>query len=88
MSTAEPTLPPVVMVRAKPWWQSSTVWLNAVGIVVAMLTGFLELDFIREIPSIQSWNVGILGVLNVVLRVFRTVAPVTVLGQLVAPLKD
>jgi len=81
----EPGPPPAaVVVRVKPWYRSSTVWLNSIGIAAALLTGFLELDFIREIPSIQSWNIGILGVLNVILRVFRTVAPVTVLGKIVA----
>lgn len=71
-----------VVVTAKPWWRSLTVWLNVASIGAALLTGLLELDFIKS-----SWNIGVLGILNVVLRVFKTTQPVTVAGQIVAPIK-
>lgn len=78
LSTPEKT----VVVTAKPWWRSLTVWLNVAGIGAALLTGLLELDFIKS-----SWNIGVLGVLNVMLRVFKTTQPVTVGGAIVAPIK-
>lgn len=77
----EPLPPPtVVVVPLKPFWHSATVWLNVFGIVAAVITGLLELDFIKS-----SMSVGTLGVLNVLLRVFHTRSPVTVMGRITAP---
>lgn len=83
----EGTLTPTVVVDAKPWWQSITIWINILGIIVMILTGILELEFLASIPNLQAWILGILGVLNVILRVMKTVAPVTVLGKVVAPMR-
>lgn len=78
----EPAPEQAIVVTAKPWYRSLTVWLNVAGIGAAILSGILELDFIKS-----SWNIGVLGILNVVLRVFKTAQPVTVAGTIVAPIK-
>lgn len=74
--------PPIlVAVAVRPWYKSATVWLNIGSIAAAVVTGLLELDWVRA-----SLGVGTLGVLNVLLRVFKTNAPVTVAGKIIAPI--
>lgn len=59
-----------VLVPAKPWWQSKTLWLNA----LVILAGLLEV--VREsgqlLPATAAWvGVGLAGV-NLILRTLTT----------------
>lgn len=88
MTAHEGTLNPVtVVVEAKPWWKSITILANVVGVLIMFLTSIAELEFLQNVPYLESWVIGALGVLNVILRVVKTVGPVTVLGKVMAPLR-
>lgn len=54
----------------KPWWESKTIWVNAILLTIAILGVFLDYKVIDpQIVSIAS------AILNVVLR-FVTTEPV------------
>jgi hypothetical protein len=49
----------------KPWWESKTVWINSLTLIVLLLTTLADLD----IPA--DWEKAVLGIvalLNVLLR--------------------
>lgn len=51
--------------NTKPWWESKTVWVNSLTLIVLFLTTLVDLD----IPA--DWEkaiVGIIALLNVFLR--------------------
>jgi glycopeptide antibiotics resistance protein len=53
----------------KTWWQSKTVWLGIVTILIAALTQFTTLI---ESQDVKNAILGVIGLLNVILRVFST----------------
>ena len=59
---------------SKPWYESTTLWGNAVG-MLAMLAGVFGVDVLND-PTVQAQVVSaILVVFNVVNR-FRTTTPI------------
>lgn len=58
---------------SKPWWASSTIWLNGITIVTAMLTG---LGYGFEPEDIAAITGLVTPILNVLLRVFVTSRPI------------
>lgn len=57
-----------VVVETKPWYQSLTLWTNAIGFLIAVLS---LTEFMAIVP--QSWApyiAFILAVLNIALRYF------------------
>jgi hypothetical protein len=55
------------MEETKPFWASKTLWVNAVA-VIAAITGAFSLDLGLDAETRASLVVGIMGVVNVVLR--------------------
>ena len=76
---------PVVVVP-KPWWTSITVWVNMIGLLIMFLTGVLDMEFLNSIPHATAWIASILAFLNLILRIMKTVGPLTVMGSVVTPL--
>jgi len=75
-----------VVVTPKPWWTSVTVWVNVIGLLIMFLTGILEMEFLDTIPHVNAWIAALLAFLNLVLRIMKTVGPLTVMGSVVTPL--
>jgi len=60
--------------ETKPFWQSKTLWANAVGFI-AVLTGAFGLDLGLD-PETQITIVGaVMAVINIILR-FTTKQPI------------
>lgn len=57
----------------KTWYQSKTVWLGIITIIVAALTQF---SGIVESPDLKNAILAVVGLLNVLLRVFSTAEPI------------
>lgn len=59
----------------KTWWQSKTVWLNALLTVIGAASFFAEPknDPVLTVPSISA---AVVGVGNIALRVWFTAAPI------------
>lgn len=57
----------------KTWYQSKTVWLGIITILVAALTQF---SGIVESPDLKNGILAVVGLLNVLLRVFSTAQPI------------
>lgn len=68
----------VVLVEVKPFWQSKTIWINALTILGAFLLFLMGSSEAGQLPFPLDlrWVVFIQGVINLALR-FLTTAPVT-----------
>lgn len=81
-----------VLVKAKPWWKSATVWVNGVVITAAVLVEVQEA--LVELPAglVPGWLtealITALAVVNIVLRVAKTTLPTTTSGQPTAKAVD
>ena len=53
---------------AKRWWESKTIWANALTTAVGVIGVVMGSDWIAEYPQVASILVMVVGVLNVVLR--------------------
>ena len=49
--------------NTKPFWQSSTIWINAVGILAVFLTLILDLKIINDV-EVVALIVALLNILN------------------------
>jgi hypothetical protein len=49
--------------NTKPFWQSSTLWINAVGIIAVFLTVILDLKIINDV-EVVALLVALLNILN------------------------
>ncbi len=54
--------------KTKAWWQSKTIWINAITAATATLTVLGGQQIVAEHPQASAAIVAILGVLNVALR--------------------
>ena len=61
--------------QKKAWWQSKTIWVNAITAAVGTLTALNGQAIVQEYPKASAAIVAALGVLNVALRVI-TVLPI------------
>jgi hypothetical protein len=74
---------PVTAAPAKPCFQSATVWVNTITLVILALEGVTQGQLIDPfVPEpfrlqVQAWLLGILALLNLALRIWRTNQPVT-----------
>jgi len=57
----------------KPLVASKTFWVNFVLMVVAALVGISNSEVILEYPTLIPWVGGVIGGLNIVLRLFTKV---------------
>lgn len=63
---------------AKPWYESKTIWLNALAIVVAV--GYYLLDQPGVVPAqYLVYATAVIGALNLVLRMLSS-QPLTLRG--------
>lgn len=67
------------VVTPKPFWASKTLWVNVLAFAAAV-TGALGLDLGLDAETQASLVVGIMAVVNIVLRLI-TKAPVTATKQ-------
>lgn len=65
-----------IVVTAKPWWQSKTLWLNLVAAVLIALEAKFSLLQPYLPGNVYAWFAVFLPVANAVLRVVTSV-PVT-----------
>ena len=63
------------MQYAKAWWQSKTIWVNAITLLIGVVSFLAGQEFIADHPQIATWFAMVLGLLNIVLR-FLTNQPV------------
>jgi hypothetical protein len=49
--------------KTKPFWQSSTLWINVVGIIAVFLTLILDLKIINDV-EVVALIVALLNILN------------------------
>jgi len=56
--------------KTKKWYLSVTVWLNIIAIIVAYADQTLELGLLTT--TAHATIVGLLGAVNVALRLFKT----------------
>lgn len=75
---------PVVAAPSKPVWESATFWLNGLTLVALSLEGLTQghlLDpFFKDPNHLAQFNgyaIATLAIVNLLLRVFKTVQPVT-----------
>ena len=61
--------------QKKSWWQSKTIWVNAITAATATLTVLGGQQIVVEHPQASAAIVAILGGLNVALRII-TVLPI------------
>jgi hypothetical protein len=53
----------------KAWWQSKTIWINAITAAAATITVLAGQQIVTDHPAIAAGLVAALGVLNVALRI-------------------
>ena len=61
--------------KAKSWWQSKTIWVNAITAATATLTVLGGQQIVTDHPAIAAGLVAALGGLNIALRII-TVLPI------------
>lgn len=72
------------LVPAKPWWQSKTIWLNAIALVVAIITAVTDVLQLSE--DATQVVLAVTAALNVILRFFTT-QPVAATGGEIREIK-
>ena len=61
--------------QKKVWWQSKTIWINAITAATAALTVLGGQQIVIDRPAIAAGLVAALGGLNIALRII-TVLPI------------
>lgn len=61
---------------SKPWWQSKTIWISALTLIIGIVGFIAGQDFIASNPQVAGWFTMGLGLLNIILR-FLTGKPIT-----------
>jgi hypothetical protein len=61
--------------KNKSWWQSKTIWINAITAATATLTALGGQQIVAENPKAAAAIVAVLGGLNIALRII-TVLPI------------
>jgi hypothetical protein len=61
--------------KAKSWWQSKTIWINAITALTATLTVLGGQQIVSDHPAASAAIVAALGGLNIALRII-TVLPI------------
>jgi hypothetical protein len=61
--------------KSKSWWQSKTIWVNAITAATATLTVLGGQQIVVDHPAIAAGIVAAIGGLNIVLRII-TVLPI------------
>jgi len=64
-----------VAAKSKSWWQSKTIWINAITALTATLTVLGGQQIVVEHPQASAAIVAVLGGLNIALRII-TVLPI------------
>lgn len=64
-------------VKAKPWWESTTILINITGIVILILTFIVN----THVTNDQDIVALILAIINILNRVRSTISPVTLVKQ-------
>ena len=64
-----------VAAKSKSWWQSKTIWINAITALTATLTVLGGQQIVTDHPAIAAGLVAALGGLNIALRII-TVLPI------------
>jgi hypothetical protein len=59
----------------KAWWQSKTIWINAITAATATITVLAGQQIVTNHPAIAAGLVAALGGLNIALRII-TVLPI------------
>lgn len=63
-------------VLGKFWYESKTIWANALVVLIAGLTAVAGTEVVADYPQIASGILAVVGVLNIALR-FVTGRPIT-----------
>lgn len=73
-----------VTASVKPWYESATIWFNIISLVVVFLQEFTDLHIIDQFITnpfqaqhVTDWIIGLVAVMNIVLRIFKTKQPVS-----------
>ncbi len=73
-----------VSVQTKPFYMSLTFWVNFLVGIASFLYAFNDQNVVRFFISnpqlsadITRWSIGLLALINILLRLFKTKAPVT-----------
>ena len=61
--------------KTKSWWQSKTIWVNAITAATATLTVLAGQQIVADHPAASAAIVAVLGALNIALRII-TVLPI------------
>jgi len=61
--------------KSKSWWQSKTIWVNAITAAMATLTVLGGQQIVADHPAIAAGIVAVIGTLNIALRII-TVLPI------------
>ena len=61
--------------NTKVWWQSKTIWINAITAATATLTALAGQQIVADHPAIAAGIVAVIGGLNIALRII-TVLPI------------
>ena len=65
----------VMAAKTKSWWQSRTIWVNAITAATATLTVLAGQQIVSDHPAAAAAIVAALGALNIALRIV-TVLPI------------
>lgn len=52
----------------KPWWQSKTLWFNALSLIATAVTAIAGHEIVADYPSVVLVMMGFQAVINGVLR--------------------
>jgi hypothetical protein len=61
--------------KTKAWWQSKTIWVNAITAATATLTVLGGQQIVADHPGMAGAIVAVIGTLNIALRII-TVLPI------------
>jgi len=59
----------------KYWYESKTIWLNAISFAIIVVTSATQQDWLKANPNLVATAAGVLTFLNLVLR-FVTTMPI------------
>lgn len=75
------TQEPRITIEQKPWWKSWTIYLNGLALLSVLVDWAItqELSFVSE-----EWFVGVVSLLNVILRFVKTDRPIGAAQKLIS----